>query len=73
MITATRGIGSPDADDHRNAQLIEFRVAIERGPAAATVRINFFLLVQLYPTAVQQVNQGDAQALRRIRSTQQIF
>ena len=71
MIAAAGGIGAVDADDDGHAHLVQLAVAIERGAAAAAVGIDLLLLVELNAGAVENVNEGDAQALGRVAAAQQ--
>ena len=71
VIAAACGVGAVDADDDGHAHLVQLAVAIERGAAAAAVGVNLLLLVELNAGAVENVNEGDAQALGRVAAAQQ--
>ena len=73
VIAAAGGVGAVDADDDGNAHLVELRVTIEGGAAAATVGVHLLLLVQLNAGAVQQVHQGDTQTLGSVAAAQQVI
>ena len=72
VIAAARRVRAVDTDNDRNAELVQLRVAIEGRAAASAVRVNLLLLVELNAGAVQNVDQRNAEHLRRVGTAKQV-
>ena len=66
MVTSPCRVGSIDANDNRNAQFLQFRMAEEGRTASSTIGEAFLLLHQLGSTAVKHPNQGQMHSLGNI-------
>src|SRR5208282_5018883 len=73
MISAAGRIGSENAVEDRNSQMVEIGVAIERCSAGAATRVNGFLLHELDAAALGQPDQGYIQTLGQVGDHQDVL
>jgi hypothetical protein len=73
LVAAAGRVGSVDGGQDGNAHLLQFGVTKKSGSAAAPVGIEFFLLGELDPAAVDQPDQRDVQTLGQVGDPQDVL
>ncbi len=73
LVSAASRVGPIDSCEHRYARLGQFGMAEERRARPAPVGIEFFLLGQLRPAAVDEPHERDVQPVREVGDAQDVL
>ena len=71
LVAAAGRVGAVDAGQHRDAQLVQFGMAVKGRARTAPVGIELFLLGEFNPAAVDQPDQRDVKPFGKVGHPQE--